>query len=170
MMPVVYAPQMPKKKEKLLLWGFLILGLAAFLASRIPQVLLPLGLQAVGTVSLVLAAMIFTKYVSRRYVYCVEMNEESLATGSPDFTVTEYAGNRLRVVCRISVDEVESVERITRENRARLKRETRECACFDYTGVLFCEDVYLVRLRGSEEHTCLRILANKDLICALSRR
>ena len=164
MMPVVYAPQTPKKKEKLLLWGFLILGLAAFLASRIPQVLLPLGLQAVGTVSLVLAAMIFTKYVSRRYVYRVEMNEESLATGSPDFTVTEYAGNRLRV------DEVERVERITRVNRARLKRETRECACFDYTGVLFCEDVYLVHLRGSEEHTCLRILANKDLICALSRR
>lgn len=170
MIPVVYAPQMPKKKEKLLFWWLLTLGLVAFLASRIPQVLLPLGLQAVGAVSLVLAAMIYTKCINRRYVYRVEMNEEGLATGSPDFTVTEYAGNRLRVVCRISVDQVEGVERITRENRARLKLETRERSRFDYTGVLFREDVYLVRLRGSEEGTCLRILANKDLICALLRR
>ena len=98
------------------------------------------------------------------------MKEEGLETGSPDFTVTEYAGNRMRVVCRISVDEVESVERITRENRARLKRKIRERSRFDYTGVLFCEDVYLVRLRGNEEDAYLRILANKDLICALLRR
>ena len=170
MMPVVYAPQMPKKKEKLLFWGLLTLSLVAFLSSNVPQVLLPLGLQAVGAVSLALAAMIFTKCINRRYVYRVEMKEEGLETGSPDFTVTEYAGNCMRVVCRISVDEVESVERITRENRAHLKREIRERSWFDYTGVLFCEDVYLVRLRGNEEDTYLRILANKDLICALLRR
>ena len=171
MTPLVFAPQEPKKREKTLFWGLLILGLGATLVARIPEILFPAGLQMVGAVALVCAAMIFTQCLLRRYVYRVEMGENGTATtGYPDFTVTEYTGNRMRVVCRISVDEVESVERITPENKERLTKEMQGHPRYRYTGVLFSENVYLLRIRGSGEYTYLQILANKDLIDALLRR
>ena len=170
MTPLVFAPQEPKKQEKLLFWGLLILGLGATLVARIPEILFPAGLQMVGAVALVCAAMIFTQCLIRRYVYCVEPGESGTASGFPDFTVTEYTGKRMRVVCRISVDEVESAERMTKENKERLAKEMRGHPHYRYTGVLFSEEVYLLRIRGGGEYTYLQILANKDLIDALLRR
>ena len=100
----------------------------------------------------------------------VEVGESSTSAGYPDFTVTEYTGKRMRVVCRISVDEVESVEKITKENKERIAKEMHGHPHYRYTGVLFSEEVYLLRIRGSGEYTYLQILANKDLIDALLRR
>ena len=72
--------------------------------------------------------------------------------------------------CRISVDEVESVERITPENKERLTKELQGHPRYRSPGVLFSENVYLLRIRGSGEYTYLQILANEDLIDALLRR
>jgi hypothetical protein len=169
MMLRIFEPQESKKKEKLLCGGAFLLGVIATASSRIPEILFPAGLQMVGAVSLVLSAMIVAGCLVRRYVYRIEVEDDS-KMGTPDLTVIEYMGKRVRVVCRVSLDEVADVERITRENKERIVKEMKGHPKFNYTGVLFSESMWLVRLKGSGEYTYLQILANQDFIDALQDR
>ncbi|MBQ9131113.1 MAG: hypothetical protein IJX62_01400 [Clostridia bacterium] len=166
-MYVQYAPVLPKKREKRLFAGLLLLSVGLIAASLIPSVYAPHLLRALTAVCLLLSAMIFSRCLMRRYVYRVEPCTAEGMGDSRDFTVTEYAGSRCVVVCRISVCDVESAELLTAENRRRLLSAARGFRIYAYTGTLFPVEEYLLRIVDGGEKVYLKIEGNAALIRSL---
>ena len=100
-----YAPQFPKRRERLLCLFFLFLGAALFLSTYLPEIPVRWVFQLLAVASFTAMIMILGMYLMRRYVYTVTEGEGS----EPDFVITEYYGRRKTVVSRVSVSSVRSV-------------------------------------------------------------
>ncbi len=155
-----YAPQFIKKKEKLLTYGFLGLGVLLFAVSVIPGMPLPWVFQLFAVSALVPTVSIFSLCLARRYVYTVEER----AGAAPDFTITEYAGKRVQVVCRVSLTSIRSVTPWTGATKATLGEEKQGKQYFSYTGVLFDEGQYLVYAEECGVPLLIRICADDALL------
>ena len=163
-MEIQYAPLLPKKQEKRLFAGLLLLSVALIAASLIPSVWAPHLMRALAAISLFTSAMIYSRCLMRRYVYRVELCTADEWGTSYDFTVTEYTGARGTVVCRLAVSNVESAVRLTAENRRSQLADTRGCSVYTYTGTLFPTEEYLLKAWDGEKPVYLKILASELLI------
>ena len=157
-----YAPVFPKKKEKLLTFGLLALGLLICASSYI---LGGLGVdyyaypQLIGLACIVAMILLFSLVLARRYVYTIE----ETASGDADFIITEFYGRRRTVVCRVSVSSV----RMAIPYVAGRKRTSKD-RFYRYTGVLFDEERYDLHIEEAGESFVVQICANKDLISLLT--
>ena len=159
-----YAPISPKKREKTV--AFLTSGLAVLLFgfSQIPSVPFPVVYQLLALASITVAILFATQYLMRRYTYRIEVREGAGEETAPDLVVTEYYGRRVSVVCRISVDDIESVTRVTAENRRELAAREKGLHGYSYCGEWRAENCYLLCVRHEDATFFLRILADKTLL------
>lgn len=159
-----YAPTFAKKKEKLLAFGLLALGLGIYFTAFLPQAPYPALLQILGVFCLCGMILVYSLVIAKRYVYAIEQNEE----GSADFIITEYTGRRRTVVCRVSLSSVLMAVPCNEETRKKYAAECRGKHFYRYTGVLFDEARYYLRMEECGESFWVQICANKDLIAALT--
>ena len=155
-----YHPQFPKKKEKILSWFLVALGLALYITSHFPGIPAPGLIQILGVCSLAGMIMLVSMCVLRSYSYDVAESEE----GQTDFIITEYYSRRKTVVCRVAVADIVSVAPV--DPNWKKGKET----LYTYTGVLFDEKRYLVEMNTHGEHLFVIICADETLLKLLTSR
>lgn len=158
-----YAPVFAKKKEKMLTVLALVAGLAVYFVSYIPNIGYGVLFQLVGICGIAVMILLFSLVISRRYVYTVAPNHD----GNMDFVITECYGRRRTVVCRVSVTSVQMAFPRTAEKREFLDAKKSGWRVYNYTGVLFDEQRYYLKIDECGERFLIQICANSDLISAL---
>lgn len=159
-----YAPHFAKKKEKMLTYGCMGLGLLLFAVSWIEGVPYPASFQLLGMGALTAMILLFSLCIAKHYVYGIEEKEGSV----PDFVITEYYGRRVSVVCRVSVTSVQSALPWNEETRQRFAELKRGTQVFQYSGVLFDERQYCLRIEEAGSSFWVRICADDELIRCLT--
>ena len=153
-----YFPKFAKKKEKLLSWFLVALGVALYVASQFPGVPVPGLVQILGVGSLAGCILIVSMYVLRSYSYELVENEE----GKTDFIITEHYSRRKTVVCRVGVEDIVSVTLLD----PNWKKEKQ--TVYTYTGILFDENRYLVEMNTHGEHLFVIICVDETLLKLLT--
>ncbi len=164
-----YEPKSKKKREKGLLFALLILAVALFGCAQIPNVFLPAVLQLLGVFCLVGVVMLISRYLLRSYAYSVEPSETAAPDAPKDLVITETYGNRVSVVCRISVINVESIREITPQNRKQIAAELKGKRVYKYAAELFPEDYHLLSVSLDEERFFIKLSADQPLISAIMK-
>ena len=113
----------------------------------------------------VLSLLIFKRFVFRRYSYAIVRRDFEAAF---DFTVTEQVGARGRIVCRIGVDDIRSVERETKKSYRALHKSHREDTWYDYSMDFFGGGAVLLAIGEEEEKAVVRISFDETLTNLLS--
>lgn len=154
-----YHPQFKKKKEKLLAWFLVALGVVLYITSQYPGAPIPGVLQIIGVCSLAGSILVVSMYILRSYSYEIIEGEEE---GKNDLVITEHYSRRKTVVCRVGLDSVVSVTPYD----PNWKKEKN--TVYTYTGVLFDEKRYLVEMEAHGEHFFVIICADEMLLNHLS--
>ncbi|MBE6553748.1 MAG: hypothetical protein E7666_05335 [Ruminococcaceae bacterium] len=161
-----YDPKPDKKREKLAVWGLLALSAALFAISQLPRLPYPSLAQLLMVFALVGVVMLVSRCLLRRFIYAVVPSDSNVA-GGRDFVITEYYGNHVSVVCRISVSDITEITKLTRENRGEISQKLRRQRVYHYTAQLWGEDFYLLTVRDEDEVFYIRILADANLLNTL---
>lgn len=161
---IEYAPKFAKKKEKLLTFSALAVGLLVYFASYIPGVPYGVLFQIAGIGGIAVMILLFSLVIARNYVYSIEADEN----GVLDFVILEYYGRRRTVVCRVAVESVEMAVPRNEETLAAYKSDRKGKHAYNYTGVLYDEERWFLRISEGGEVFFVQICANKDLISALT--
>ena len=161
-----YDPKAPKRREKLAAMGLLALAALLFGVAQIPGVPYPALLQLCMVFALVGVVMLVSRCLLRRFVYTVCEPEDTNRT-APDLVITEYYGNHVTVVCRISLADIAEITHLTPENRKAVSQKLRQQRVYHYTAQLWGEGMYLVRVCDEDEVFYLRIVADDTLISTL---
>ncbi len=159
-----YAPTFKKKKEKLICLLSVVAGLFLYLLpSFVPTLPMPGIFQILGIGCFVVMILVFSLCIAKHYTYSLEEGED----GRLDFIITERYGRRITVVCRVSHAAVQSATPVTEENRKDFSQKRTGCPVYRYTGVLFGEERYFLKLEEADESFYVEICANHDLISYL---
>ena len=161
-----YAPRNEKRRERQIALCLGIVGMASFVASFLDKTLLFFLFRILSYVLLVTTAVIVGRYLSRRYSYRVAPREGGDILGN-DLTITEYVNKRTRVVCRISVEDITKVERVTGKNCKAVFKDARGNRIYRYTDCMGYENTYLLWTVDGEETVCVLILADERLLSYL---
>lgn len=164
-----YAPVNKKKREKVTLLLCLGLSVTAFALAQVPRMLFPVLLKLLGIAMLFASVMLLTRYLMRRYIYCVEEREGSQDGAPYDFVITEYYGNHKSVVCRISVDEILGAKHINRQTEKDFSSKRRGKRVYSYIDLLAPENGYILDVCHDDEQFFVRVLADKPLLALLLR-
>ena len=164
-----YAPKSPRKREKLVVFGLLALAALLFGAARIPGIPYPALIQLCMVVALIGMVMMTSRCLLRNFVYDVREPESGIGT-APDLVITELCGARATVVCRISVEDIAEITRLTPENRRETSEMLRGQRVYHYTAELWSDDFYLIRVLDGDAVFYLRIIADNGLVSALKLR
>lgn len=163
-----YAPLLQKGRVRAIAILLLLLGFALFGFSQINGLPFPIIYQFLGLLSLAGFIVLVARYLMRRYVYCVAPREDGM-DGELEFTVTEYYGRRICVVCRISVSAVEEILPVDAKNKKRLNELQRGRLFYDYTADIFASNRYLLVVVDGDHRFCARILADDMLLNLLKK-
>ena len=161
-----YDPKSNKKREKLAVAALLIFAATLVGFSQIPSLPYPSLAQLLMVFALVGVVMLVSRCLLRRFVYAVVPSDRG-ESDARDFVITEYYGNHVSVVCRISTANIESITRLTRENRREISQKLRRQRVYYYTAQLWGEHFYLLTVRDDEEVFYIRILADTALLTTL---
>ena len=153
-----YAPRSPKSREKRLFLVCLAPALLLLLLSLLPQTPVPHLCRLLGVCMAVASAWIASRYLLRRYSYRVAPREDGV--DSLDLTVTEIYGRRRRVVCRISLADIEAV---ARENREKQNTRVGAERYFQYTDVIDSSFFCLLTVRDGNLLCRIRLMADDTL-------
>ena len=156
-----YHPRFKKKKEKLLAWFLVALGVVLYITSQYPGAPIPGILQIISIGSLAGSILLVSMCILRSYSYEIVEGEEE---GTRDFVITEHYSRRKTVVCRVGVDDVVSVQEL-----APNWKKGQE-ALYTYTSILFDEKRYLVEMQAHGEHFYVIICADETLLNLLAKR
>ena len=157
-----YHPKFQKKKEKILTWFLVALGVVLYITSQYPAAPVPGILQILGVCSLAGSILIVSMCILRSYSYEIVEGEEE---GTRDFVITEHYSRRKTVVCRVGLGDVVSVKEL--DPKWKKKKEN---ALYTYTGILFDEKRYLVEMQAHGEHFFVIICADETLLNFLVKR
>ncbi len=158
-----YCPKFQKKKEKLLAWFFVALGVVLYITSQYPGAPIPGILQILGVCSLAGSILIVSMCVLRSYSYELVQGEEEKI----DFIITEHYSRRKTVVCRVALDDVASVALYDPELKNTILKEKHKV--YSYTGVLFDENRFIVEMNAHGEHFYVIICADEMLMNLLAK-
>lgn len=161
-----YDPKSPKKREKLATFGLLALAALLLGLSQAPGIPYPALFQLCMVFALVGVVMLVSRCLLRRFVYTV-CEPEGADRTAPDLVITEYYGNHVTVVCRISLNDIAEITPLTAENRKSVSQMLRQQRVYHYTAQLWGEGIYLVRVCDEDEVFYLRIVADDTLISTL---
>lgn len=159
----LYHPQFTKKKEKLLAWFLVALGLVLYITSRYPGAPIPGVLQILGVCLLAGSILIVSMYVLRSYSYELVEGEG----GKTDFIIAEHYSRRKTVVCRVGLDDIGWVALYKSELKDTISKEKHKV--YSYTGVLFDEKRFIVEMNAHGEHFYVIICADETLANLLAK-
>jgi len=154
-----YHPQFKKKKEKLLAWFLVALGIVLYITSQYPGAPIPGILQIIGVCSFAGSILIVSMCILRSYSYEMVEGEEE---GKRDFVITEHYSRRKTVVCRVGIEDIVSV--VPYDPNSKKEKNT----VYSYTGVLFDEKRYLLEMNAHGEHFFVIICADEILLRLLT--
>ena len=157
-----YSPKFEKKKEKLLAWFLVALGVVLYITSQYPGAPVPGLIQILGVGCLAGSILIVSLCILRSFSYELVENE----AGQSDFIVTEYYGRRTTVVCRVALQDGVSVTPYDPNWKKELSRE--KVTVYSYTGLLFDEKRYLVEMNAHNENFFVIICADQTLLNLLT--
>lgn len=164
-----YAPKSKKIREKVVLGISLALAAACFGVSNLPEIPFVAFYQLVMVFCLMCAILVTVRCLMRNYVYCVAPRADGQDGDPPDFTVTEIYGNRVSVVCRISVNDLRGVVRVTRKNKSAVSAMQKRKRVYHYTASLRPDPLYILVAEEEGEEILLHICADEGLIHELTR-
>lgn len=164
-----YSPKTPRKKEILLSVTLFGIGAVLFAVSQIPDLPFPALFQLAMLVFFTAGVMVLSLCVLRHYVYRIAPRDTDAGDGPPDFTITEYYGRRVTVVCRVSLRDIEDVTPVTPQNRVALSASLKGKRVYRYTSELFDAKPYLVTVADGEDRFYLRIAADEAIFLTLKR-
>lgn len=150
-----FQSQSKKRREKRLFLVCLTPALLFLILSLLPQTPAPMLCRLLFVTAATGAAFVASRYLLRRYCYCVAPREDG--EGSLDLTVTEYYGKRTRVVCRIALDSIRAISRQKPEKGRDKDSVQRE---FSYADEI--ESPFFCYLTVSDEDVLCRILILAD--------
>ncbi len=156
-----YHPKFQKKKEKLLAWFLVALGVALYIASQYPGAPVPGLIQILGVGCLAGTILLVSMCVLRSYSYELVQGEEKT-----DFIITEYYSRRKTVVCRVGLDDIGWVAPYTSELKDTISKEKHKV--YSYTGVLFDENRFIVEMNAHGEYFFVIICADETLLKLLA--
>ncbi|MBQ7336725.1 MAG: hypothetical protein IJW92_09675 [Clostridia bacterium] len=163
-----YAPQFPKKREKMLALGIGATSLLFYVTSLIEGVPIPALLQLLAVCGFVAVVMLISLYILRRYSYRVEYRERAEIGSVPDLIITEQYSRRTTVVCRVSVSSVRAVMPVNGETQKKINAEKHAHKLYRYAGVLFGEEQYYLAIEENGELFYVHLCADAELIRLLS--
>lgn len=170
-----YAPKPKKGGEMittLLLFG---VALAVYYVSLIPKIPYPALYQTAAVAIAAVAVLVVGKTVLRSFTYRVEPREN----GDPnetDLVICEQYGRRNTVVCRIGTEQIRSVVRPEKSNRAELAKRMKQCRVYRYTAGFSAPDLCIVEAsaeadaNGAGSAIFLKIRADEKLASLLAPR
>lgn len=161
-----YSTKGKKKRERIVLAVSLALGACSFGFSMIPKVMYPMLYQLLAVLCFGTGVWMLIRYLMRDYIFRISLREDG-KNGLPDFTVTESYGKKRTVVCRVSVEDVLSVEEVTKENRRALKAKQKGKDVYVYTGEMRPPKLYLLTLIDGETTIFLYFYAEEAFVQAL---
>ena len=159
-----YVPKSRKVREKIVLGVSLALAAACFGIANIPGVLFDSIYQLLMVFCLMCAILVTLRWLMRNYIYRVEPRANGQPGDPPDFTVTERYGNRISVVCRISVADLRRVIRVTRKNKSEISAMQKRKRVYHYTASMLPENHYVLVAEDADEEIFLHICADEGLI------
>ena len=131
--------------------------------------------QLAALVLLVVAVLIYTRYVGSSYYYEVTHDVE----GTPIFLVTQLSGKRRTALCRVNLWDIADIETLT-SAEYRAYKPTQGMKRYNYTPTMRPDVVHLMKVRSrtekadvflelSEEYRALLLsfVAEAKTLCAL---
>ena len=150
-----FQSQSKKRREKRLFLVCMTPALLFLILSLLPQTPAPLLCRILSVAGATGAAFVASRYLLRRYCYCVAPRESG--SGVLDLTVTEYYGKRTRVVCRIALD---SIREVSRQKPEKGRESDAVCRNFAYTDEI--DSVFFCYLTIWDEDVLCRVLILAD--------
>ena len=111
----------------------------------------------VGLVFVVVAILVYTKYISPEYYYDITHDSD----GSSVFVVRMITGKRQSTLCRIGLAEIVKIERETRELR-RAHTTPKDCVKYSYSPTLDPDEVVRLTTRSRYEKAEIIIEVNSE--------
>ncbi len=166
-----YTPNRKKTRELITALTLTGVAIAVYYVSQIPKIPYPVLFQLGAVFLLVGAIILITRFVMRSFTCRVEPTDAGVA----DFVIVEHYGRRDTVVCRISLDQVRSVERPDRQNRQALAEKQKGKRVYHYTAEFSAPDLCVVEAAeedtsGNEITVFIRICADETLFDILFTR
>ncbi len=162
-----YTPKLKKVKEKLLLAGFLLVAVACYCVSSIPNIPLKAIYQFFMVLAFSCAVLIIARCLMRSFSYAV-LPQEDKPEALPDFTVTETYGRKATVVCRISVGDLRRVIPVSPENKKEISAMQKRKNVYYYTGRIAPGDFCLLVAEENGEEIFIQICADERLMQLLN--
>lgn len=159
-----YHPNFKKKKEKLLAWFLVALGVVLYITSQYPGAPIPGILQIISIGSLAGSILLVSMCILRSYSYEIVEGEEE---GTRDFVITEHYSRRKTVVCRVGLDDIGWVALYKSELKDIISKEKHKV--YSYAGVLFDENRFIAEMNAHGEHFYVIICADEALLNLLTK-
>ena len=165
-----YIPQKNLKKTTGIV---LLLGAAAavavFFTSLFPEMPFRWALQLMAIGCLAAIVYITARYVTKSFIYRIEKRDED---GGLDLTVTELTGGKKPVtVCRIGLESISAVSRVTEENRESLKKKAGDSGRKKFIYICDIKPPVTLWLFAEEcgEPLSIKISANEEFASLIER-
>lgn len=117
-------PKNPQKTTGIILLLLAAAAVSVFFTTVFPNMPLRWLLQLFAVGMLVAIIYITTRYVTKSYIYKISSRDRENAL---DLTVTELTGGKHAVtVCRVGMENITEILRLTPENKAEMKKKSLE--------------------------------------------
>ena len=159
-----YSPKSNKKIEKTVFLGFLGLATLFYIGSIMPNMPYPAAFQLVSFALLTVVIIVVFKFMLCHYVYCVEKRAEDSPLGEGcDLVIVERIRSRATTVCRLDVEKILSVRRVTEGNKKILSSEHKGKNVYRYVAEMRADNVYLIAAEQNGETIYVYILSDSVL-------
>ncbi len=151
-------PRNIKKNSLFSLSGFAVGACFMYASSYLPYAFV---LQIIGITFIALSIFMTTRYLIRKYVYCIQ----KITDGDYDFAVNEINGDKTKTVCRINADEITDFI-YSKDGKVPLKykgKNGRDILRFDYCPEPLPSDAYYLFAELREGKICIKLSPDKRL-------
>lgn len=148
----------PERKNKIASALLLIFALAAIILLGLSVIFNAFVgiLQLAAVLCLVVEVALFSKYFRRSYVYRIQSFNKS--NDAPDFLVSEISGKDSIVVCRLSLENLLSIEKSTSKTRKNLGKY------YNYCVDIAPKNAYILRFEENYEKITLIISPDETML------
>ena len=162
-------PKNPQKTTGIILLLVAAAAVAVFFTTIFPNMPLRWLLQLFAVGILVAIIYITTRYVTKSYIYKISPSDRE---GGFDFTVTELTGGKHAVtVCRVGVESITEITRLTPENKAEAKKTSLADGRKRFIYICDIQPPHTLMLFAEEcgESLAIMISADEEFASLLSR-
>lgn len=157
----------PKRTNKAPEYVCFIMIITAFLAmffTTLPSLPFRSLMQLGALILLGVALMLLGRYVYKAYAYAIIQTDE----GELDFTVTELKRRSRITVCRIGLNGIEKIVKVTKENKKEIEAERRGRKVFNYCVDMSPTEEYYIFSEECGESLLIKLSPDEKLFELIS--